>query len=47
MPNANGPIDWKCDGNPTETNVQADVNAQLAYPLVRKPHSRLSETGQL
>ncbi|HKW99167.1 MAG TPA: PASTA domain-containing protein [Bryobacteraceae bacterium] len=32
VPNANGPIDWKCDGNPTETNVQADVNAQLAYP---------------
>ena len=35
--NANGPIDWKCDGNPTETNIQADVNAQLAYPPSGSP----------
>jgi beta-lactam-binding protein with PASTA domain len=27
VPNANSPIDWNCDGNPTESGVSANINA--------------------
>jgi hypothetical protein len=33
--NANSPIDWNCDGNSTDTNVQTDVNKDSNRGILR------------
>jgi probable HAF family extracellular repeat protein len=37
--NANGPIDWNCNSNSTETGVLADINAEVTYDAMDKPHA--------
>lgn len=32
--NANGPIDWKCDGNPSETGVVEDINQDVMFTVL-------------
>ena len=32
--NANGAIDWNCDGNPSETSVVADINQDVMFTVL-------------
>ena len=33
--NANGPIDWNCNGSNTDTAIQSDINQDIGYAVLK------------